>query len=835
MKTGNRSPGAPYRKTDSLALNLTVGEAALLDSDSGCSISGQPSSAGTGTRPSREASLAAGATDDIPVRPSKALLSRTLLAVTEGKRNAKSTALPLQVPIVFGHWLIEGNKLLCRLPRKIVKIQAPKKLLLEVTRCCDGSTPWERVLVRLQTCWEPSAVVAFMLDLVENGVLVEASQLWAHWGDVAQLPAATTIATKAEDIGLLHQVAEKRLLPGQGNWLEDVRLGQNRLAAALAERESTRTFADTAVSLECLCSILWAAHGVTRSGEGGMVAWHRTVASGGNMHSVRWFVAVLRDLSAEDSQGKPLVAGVYEARFHMLGGASLQKVDGEVGNAWNCLRDPRVLRFASALILPIYDVAVPGEKYGNRATLFALIEAGQALQNAQLMSSQLEAASMLRGDTIAQACLDMLGLQNGPAHWFVVPALVLGAKPSQDQLRQQQVENVLKIVPNLKGCSSTFAFAAGPALTGALSPFNASGRSCDPKLALKKAEAEGWERLAWESPSIKLDIARFPDLHDAIDPREIVAYSARQYALQGFPCAPFSARRQYLWAKATDATSGRIHSVLADCVYAYTALPRRFQKKAFTSASTSGMAAGTSIEDAFCRATLELVERDAFAGAWLGRRAPRAVRGYSLPHSAKRRISELTASGLRVVVSDLSTAWAPVVSIFAQSEQLPFTAITAAAHFSAEQALEKALDEMEGRIAHARHFDRPVSGDTDPMREIERYYRSVGTFRQADFYAAARETVNFGSVGRSSFHHWEQLQTGIARDGFSLLMIDMTPEGAAVEQGRAPLRVVRALVPGLIPIWFQAGMQPEGMLRVLQSAGGAEGKPASRQFIHPFT
>lgn len=835
MKTANKSPVPSSCKPDSPALNVTISEAALLDSAGGCSISGQLSLAATGSHLRHGGRPFSGAMKDVLAQPPKALLSQTLQPVAEGMRDAKSTALPLQVPIVFGHWLIEGNKLLCRLPRKIVKIHAPKKLLLEVTRCCDGSISWEGALAQLKINWEPVAVAAFMLDLVGNGVLVEASQLWAYWGDIAQLPAATTIATKAGDMGLLHQVAEKRLLPGHGNWLEDVRLGRNRLKGLLAERESTRTFDDKAISLERLCSILWAAHGVTRSGESSTVAWHRTIASGGNMHSARWFVAVLRDLPAEDSRGKSLPTGVYEARFHMLGGTSLQKIDAEAEDAWRCLRDPRVLQFASVLILPIYDVAVPGKKYGNRATLFAMIEAGQALQNAQLMAAELGVAGMLRGDTTAQSCLEMLGLHNGPSHWFVVPAMVLGAKPSQIQLRQQQAENVLKIAPNFGANGTSFAFAAGPAATEALSRFNASGRSDGPRLALKKAEAEGWERLAWESPPVDVDVARFPELHDAIDPRKLVAYSVRQYAQQGFPCVPFSARRQYLWAKAVDGASGRIHPVIADCVYANTALPRRFQKSAFTSASTSGMAAGTSLEDAFCRATLELIERDAFARTWLGHSAPRAVRGDSLPHSAKRRIAELTLSGFRVVVTDLSTAWVPVVSIFAQSEKLPFTAITAAAHFSAEQALEKALDEMEGRIAHARHFGRPASSDTDPMREIERYYRSRRTFRRSDFYAAAGEIVAFRSVGRSSFHHWEHLQSGIVRDGFSLLMIDMTPEGAAVEQGRTPLRVVRAIVPGLVPIWFQAGLQPEGMFTYFQSAGGVEGKPASRLFIHPFT
>lgn len=740
----------------------------------------------------------------------------------------------VHVPAPFGHWLIEGNKLVCRLPRKTVTIRAPKKLLLDVMACCDGSRPWPEVLSLLYVSWENAAVDAFMQELVRDGVLVEASLLWAHWGDLAQLPAAAAIAATAKDINALQQVAEKRLLPGQGDWQEDISLGRNRLAAMLVKRESARTFDDKPISLECLCSTLWAAHGVTRPGANAAVAWHRTIASGGNMHSARWFVAVLRDLPAEGVRSKPLSAGIYEARFHKLGGVTLKKSAGEAADAWRCLRDPRVLRFASALILPVYDIAVPGKKYGNRASLFAMVEAGQALQNAQLMSVELGASGVLRGDTIANASLDFLGLQNGLAHWFVVPAMVLGAQATRVQVKQQQIENVLKITPNLQLLGRSFAFASRPAAPDAHRLFAASGRSDDPQLALRKAEAEGWERLAWVSPA-NYEVARFADMPAAMDPRVLVAYSARQYAQKSFPCVPFSLRRKYLWVKAMDAESGKVRSVIADCLYGHAALPLRFQKTAFTRASTSGMAAGTSQQDALCRATLELIERDAFVCAWIGRRTPKMVKSSSLPQSAGARIAALNLAGFRIVVSDVSTDWVPVVSVFAQSDQLPLTAITAAAHFSAEQALDKALDEIEGRIALAQNFLPSNPGDADPMRQIERYYRHRRTYKRSDFYAEELDTVGLPTVGRTACRSWEQLQSRIFRDGFKLLAVNMTPEGAAIEQGRVPLHVVRAIVPGLVPIWFQKGLQPEGLPRFTESVGGVMGKRTSGFFIHPFT
>jgi ribosomal protein S12 methylthiotransferase accessory factor len=745
---------------------------------------------------------------------------------------------PLQVPVVFGHWLIDGNRLVCHLPRKKVTINAPKKLLISVMKGCDGSRSWADVLGLLKVNWDTSALVPFMQALVQDGVLVEASLLWAHWADVAQLPTMALTAASNEVISELHQVAQARLLPGLGTLAKGIGAGHYTLSQTLGKRESTRTFDDKPISVECLCSVLWAAHGVTRVDETGAVALRRTIASGGNMHSARWFVVVLRELLFEEAKAQRVAPGIYEARFYKLGGASLHKMKGDAVSAYRCLQDPRILRFASALILPVYELSVPAQKYGNRATLYAVMESGQALQNAQLMACELGASGLLRGDTVAHESLRMLDLKNGPKHWLALPAMVVGAKPTPEQVKQQQLENALTITPQLRLADDSFAFASFFAAAG--HPLSAaSGRSRDPKIALTKAEAEGWERLAWASPlDIKLarfQVGRFRDVENPLDPNTIVAYSKRQYERMDFPFIPFSVRRRYLWVSAIAIESGKTRSVLADCAYACAALPARFQNSLFTNTSTSGMAAGVSLDDALCRATLELIERDAFVCAWLNRKAPPVVKSASLPGTTALRIKALMRAGFWVVVSDISTPWAPVMSVFAQSDQPPFTAITAAADFSAESALCKALDEMEGRIAHAQTFAIPIASDKRPMRQIERYYRSRRSYKKADFYVCTNDAKVFNAVGIQACPNWGQLQSRIFQQKLDLLSIDMTPNNAVIEQGRVPLRIVRAVIPGLLPIWFQKGAQPEGMSQRAARSVAADWPSSSRFQIHPFT
>lgn len=745
----------------------------------------------------------------------------------------------LQVPVVFGHWLIEGNKLVCRLPRKNVTVKASKKLLVAVMHSCDGSRSWADVFDFLKADWDASTLKPFMQALVQDGVLVESSLLWAHWADTAQLPTTTGTAATNEVIGALHKVAEARLLPGRGKLVKGIRSGHNTLAQTFCKRQSTRTFNDKSISVECLCSILWAAHGVTQIDETSPVTWRRTIASGGNMHSARWFVVVLRELVSEEVKSQHVLPGIYEARFHQLGGASLHKLPGAAVEAWRCLRDPRVLRFASALVLPVYDMSVPAQKYGNRATLYAVMESGQALQNAQLMAFELGASGMVRGDTIAHESLRMLALKNGSSHWLSVPAMVVGAQARPEQLKQQQLENVLKITPNVRFEDDSFAFAANISTADNNPLYAASGRSRDPKLALIKAEAECWERYAWACPvdinSKKFQVGRFADIEGAIDPNALTSYSQKQYAEKSFPFVSFSKRKNYLWVDAINIQSGKSNKLLADCVYASSALPVRFQKNLFTSTSTSGMAAGTSQEDALCRATLELIERDAFVCQWMSRRAPPIIKSTSLPQAAVVRIKALTLAGFRVVVSDISTSWAPAVSVFAQNAHSPFTTISAAANFSAEAALYKALDEIEGRIAHAQNFAIPTANDKGLMRQIERYYRSRKTYKNSDFYVDEPSSCVFNSVGGKACQSWSALKSRIHQDGFNLLASNMTINNSVIEQGRVPLYVIRAVVPGLVPIWFQIGTLPESMLRLISSLGIANPRFVHKTQVHPFT
>jgi ribosomal protein S12 methylthiotransferase accessory factor len=272
----------------------------------------------------------------------------------------------------------------------------------------------------------------------------------------------------------------------------------------------------------------------------------------------------------------------------------------------------------------------------------------------------------------------------------------------------------------------------------------------------------------------------------------------------------------------------------AECVHALSALPARPRAGACTSSSTSGVAAFGDVQEALSRATLELLERDAVLRRWLGGVPAPLVDPATLPQAARRRIRAWEATH-RVAVSQFHAAPVPVYSVFVQSLSRPFTALTAAARFDCEAALEHALDEAEGRMAHALAAPaQPLArlADVHTTDDSARFWQTRRFARRSDFYAAGAANERFGASAAHA-RNWPQLRDRLLARGARMLSFDITPAGAALDQGRRPLHVVRAFVSGLVPAWFDARLAPAGLASFTDCA--AHGHRRRRLLVHPLT
>ena len=133
--------------------------------------------------------------------------------------------------------------------------------------------------------------------------------------------------------------------------------------------------------------------------------------------------------------------------------------------------------------------------------------------------------------------------------------------------------------------------------------------------ALVSALGEAVERYSAAQVSWKsLTWASFRELgENAFDPRWLCLYSEEQYRRPGFPYHPFNEDERRHWIPGHWTDTGEAAYLPAAAVYLTDALA----KEEFCQTTSNGLAAGSSMEDAARRATLELRERDAFVVSWI--------------------------------------------------------------------------------------------------------------------------------------------------------------------------------------------------------------------------
>lgn len=340
------------------------------------------------------------------------------------------------------------------------------------------------------------------------------------------------------------------------------------------------------------------------------------------------------------------------------------------------------------------------------------------------------------------------------------------------------------------------------------------GRGVCASVAQRKAIAEAVERSAF---------TRLPQgallragEYNVIPPDRLVLYSAPQYAHPGFPFRPFDPSQQNWWLPAKSATGEDDAFVLADCVCSPRAFEPEYRRRLVTFASTSGCASGTTWEDALARATLELVERDAFMRHWLAQCPGESVDPATLPEWASERLAHLMAQDCKVSVQHLTLGAHPVWMVATQHEGLNFTSVGTASGFEADHALSAAWDEMEtlalARLAGVSKTSMLPEHVRTPADHAS-LYATPAFFRSAD-------AVLWGIGGHRSYDaiasafesDASSLYDLLHRLGHPVYGVDLSLKEACNILDGGPVHTARAVAPGLIPVSFGYGMLPLGML-----------------------
>ena len=345
----------------------------------------------------------------------------------------------------------------------------------------------------------------------------------------------------------------------------------------------------------------------------------------------------------------------------------------------------------------------------------------------------------------------------------------------------------------------------------------ARGMAPDAVLATVMARAEAAERFAaGEVSRAPLVRAREHDLPDVLVPHGLHALNERQLETADW-CRPYDSDAVHHWVPGATADGSR-RWVLADAVF-YPFPDPNVDAPPVIAASSNGVAAFTSYRGAQERALRELVERDAIMWTWIQGVTRELLDVATLPADVRDHAARLAREdGLETALVNLTLDTDPVILCVLHAEA--DLRLGAGCHPDPVVAARKALIEAAG-IRQATHVeeDPPAA-----MAEVERPMEHLLLHLNAEQLGLDR--FLFGSGERIDVREVRGSQAPIQESVRAIgepLFVDLTCAPSR------PFHVVRAPVPGLVPISFGYDREPLGMPRLGEPKRLADGRIVGRR------
>lgn len=326
-----------------------------------------------------------------------------------------------------------------------------------------------------------------------------------------------------------------------------------------------------------------------------------------------------------------------------------------------------------------------------------------------------------------------------------------------------------------------------------------------------------------------------------VSPNDFLLFDDAQYGTPGFPFARFDPEREIGWTTGRRLSDGRTFLLPASLVYmAYHVLDRgEFMADVYS----TGLAIGPDRGWAAATALREVIERDCFGLHWATRTPPRRIDiepilGRFDPAFARMCRHE----GVDLFVGDMTSELGiPGILSVVRPRQYSGVALGASCHPCPAVALEKAVIESfhtYNWLVEMRRWPRDMSPDA--LREFADHVRL-----HLDEEHLARASFLWESNDRSvlfdsgdAFHNPSamvqiaRMADALGKHGYDAYLIDITPDDIA----ELDLAVVRAVAPGLQPIWAgssRASVDRRRADRFLRAIGRQVDTPINID-PHPF-
>jgi thiazole/oxazole-forming peptide maturase SagD family component len=352
----------------------------------------------------------------------------------------------------------------------------------------------------------------------------------------------------------------------------------------------------------------------------------------------------------------------------------------------------------------------------------------------------------------------------------------------------------------------------------ALTADRARGVAATSETARALAVAEALERYTARSPWLEAVTTHPPVNEVRISLAELWPYSEQQLAV--WEADAGSGSFSNLWVRAQGLNAAPVWLPEAAMVIG----ERRNAARA-AQVTSNGFAAGASATFARGRAIAELIERDAVMTTWFHRRPAMPLAVACLGSWAERASEDLSEVGVHVTLWLLAAAVnVPVVLAVGKADGRTHLTLSIGAACAADipQAAGRALRELASNVAATA--EEILEGNLSPVAEAAvasiddhaAYYRNPHTANALDFLDPGIAPVSIVDLERV-FNIEDECRSA----GLRVASLDVTPPDVA----QCGLRVVRALSPDLVPIWFGWHREPLQHLRLRSSAPNRKPHP----------
>lgn len=743
-------------------------------------------------------------------------------------------------PILACPLIIRRHQTTFYLPCKEITVTIPAALSKKLVTLCDGTHNTTNLIEHLSLRWDHQTLEQLFEQLISTDVLLQSRNISPALWQFIRNPTAWKPELSQHELVRLMIDDHLQRLPTPADYQHKV--VENDWTRFLGARQSCRNLEPHGLPEEALVRILWSSYGtiLSRIVVGNQEINKRTVPSAGALYPITIHVYIIKQVGS-------IKPGIYRitmseaslVRFHLV---------GQAGDITKCFVDPEVLSQAVGCILISASISRSSVKYGNRSILYCTLEAGHVAQNIHLAAQHENVGTIEIGGFFEKELSAAFKL---PSEVEPLITILFGGisknKTIKDKLPTLSESDIIRTVENITEpvqgyqlpFNMVFAESVTPS-TGAI--WWSCGKDIDPKQAFLKAEAEAIEWFVCGCVSrVQLTEGSFHELGPlAIDPQAMIRYLPSQFRYVP-KMKPFDNTFTYQWLPVTSENDGTTALVLADfAFFPYT--PKFGRRYAF--ANSSGTAAHATIESALEHAVLENIEREAFMVTWLNRIRRTPFRKESLPNSIQRRIHGLELLGFHVEIVDITYDLTPVVLIVLSYTKGSFFSCSTASGYNYECIIDRSLKEAE-----ASAYCRLRDGSS---RTILTKSEVISTMDHGGFYENARRRTHalflFGDQNdriplremeeRVRIRSREMLYDRIASLGMNIYFADMTMQ---CRLENLSFKVVRAFIPGMVPMNFGHGIEPLGLDRVqaLPVQAGILPKKVGahrlNRWPHPFT